>query len=227
MNKSVTHTPGAPIPMLAALRKELSLLKHVVWRTFWRAFVVIGAVLLVAFEFMIFKGGVEGALDATVAFVVALGFAVAYALVMALAVTAVVAGWHLFGASVALPIVLLPFFLWVSFWIGGDLVRSLVLDLWHALAQSAGAAWERGDFDLLGAAPHAGPLVLLLIVVQLPLVLLNMLSVVFGPSVLVPMVKLLLWIALLVAVAAVLTVLVSLPVLGWSLVRRVRARQRA
>ena len=210
-----------------ALRSELSQARRAVTRTFLRSFVVVGAALALWFNVLLLKDGVKSPLDAIVGVLVALGFAATYAASIALAAAAVSLGWHLFGAALIVPFLLTPVLLFLVFWLGGGFVRDLAGELLHALQASAQAAVDGSAFDALRVAHAGGPAALIILLIVLPFVIVKALPVLLGPMVLLSLLKLVACLAFLSLVAVVLTVAVSFPALGWSLVRRVRARQRA
>jgi len=145
-------------------------------------------------------------------------------------VAAVLAGlWRLFGGWMFLPVgVTLAVFLGLG-WLSEGLLSHQVDNLQAAITlvrQQQG--FPETGVALSGArVAHAGgPIVALLLLITLPFLLAEAIVILLAPKVLWELALLAVLVGGLFLLATVLTLVISLPVLGWSLVKRVRARHQ-
>lgn len=145
-------------------------------------------------------------------------------------VAAVGAGlWRLFGGWMFLPVgVTLAVFLGLG-WLFEGVVTQQMEDLLGALVVSGQQHGFPNTMAALSGArvAHAGgPIAALLLLLALPFLLMDAIVILLAPSVLWQIVLLAMLVGGLFVLATVLTLAICLPVLGWSLVKRVRARHQ-
>jgi hypothetical protein len=145
-------------------------------------------------------------------------------------VAAVAAGlWRLFGGWMFLPVgVTLAVFLGLGWLFEGPVSQQM-----ENLQAAIRLADQQNGFSNTGVAlsgarvAHGGgPFVALLLLIELPFLLAEAITLLLEPQVLWELALLAVWVGALFLLATVLTLSICLPVLGWSLVKRVRARHR-
>jgi hypothetical protein len=156
------------------------------------------------------------------------GVALLYGACGGLVVAGLAGLWRLFGGWMFLPVgVALAVFLGLS-WLSEGLFSQQVDNLQAAITHVR----QQEGFPDTGVAmagarvADAGPLVVLLLLFILPFLLVEATIVLLSPKVLWELALLAVMVGGLFLLTTVLTLVISLPVLGWSLVKRVRARHR-
>lgn len=145
-------------------------------------------------------------------------------------VAAVVAGlWRLFGGWMFLPVgVTLAVFLGLG-WLFEGVVTHQMEDLRGALVVSGHQHGFPNTMEALSGArvAHAGgPIAALLLLLLLPFLLMDAIVILLDPSVLWQLALLAMLVGGLFVLASLLTLAICIPVLGWSLVKRVRVRHQ-
>jgi hypothetical protein len=208
----------------AVLRGEAEAIKQKALRAFVRGGLVSFVVLAAWFLWVVFRGPQSGG-SVVINAAVALGFAVFYGAALGLAAAVAVIAWHLFGAWLLLPIVLVPGFIWLSFSLGNGVAVGLLHDLLTAAGTAAQHALASSHMlEGLRVGHAGGPAALLLLVVLLPYLALLLLKVLFAPAVLWVIIKLSAWLAFLLLAGLTAAAIISAPLLTFGMVRRVRKR---
>lgn len=145
-------------------------------------------------------------------------------------VAAVGAGlWRLFGGWMFLPVgVTLAVFLGLG-WLFEGVVTHQMEDLLGALVASGQQHGFPNTLAVLsgpGMAHAGGPIAAVLLLLLLPFLLADAIVILMEPSVLWQLVLLAMLVGGLFVLATMLTLAICIPVLGWSLVKRVRARHQ-
>ncbi|MCR9164601.1 MAG: hypothetical protein ACE37F_13825 [Nannocystaceae bacterium] len=194
---------------------------HFWWRSFWgpckKAFVV----CLVGFFLLSVADAVAASdADAWLAVpVVALVGGAYIGVFVAPAVGLTVLVWRLVGGWIIVPLVLIPVGVGLALWGMSGVIEGRGDALWAAV--EAAASEQEWKVLALGPAARAGPLILF---IALPLLVLDLGTLLLTPSVVLQLLALVGTVLLAAVVGAIVPTLVSTVVLSFSFVRRFKAR---
>lgn len=169
---------------------------------------------------MLFDGCFARApVDSLLALIAAALYLLITGLVFGMAIGLLAIGWAMVRRWVILPIVAVPIGVAVTVWLGADILTARA----HAVLDALAVAAAERDWFVSGAgkAAHAGPIAL---VVVLPLLFLDLGSLLLDPGVLAVLALLILSLAGLVAAGAVPAALLSLSVVVAVYLRSLRGR---
>jgi len=237
---SADSTPPINPRTLSGIRQlliaELRGLIRTCFRAFWRATLFLAApgFLYLTVSFLRGSPGQDGQeplqfSTVVIGILVYAGMSLFYGAYGGL-VAAVGAGlWRLFGGWMFLPVgVTLAVFLGLG-WLFEGVVTHQTEDLLGALSVSARQHGIPNTVSMMSGArvAHAGgPIAALLLMLLLPFLLMDAIVILMDPSVLWQLALLAMLVGGLFVLATVLTLAICIPVLGWSLVKRVRARHQ-
>jgi hypothetical protein len=235
-----TAEPAQPINprTLSGLRQllaaELRGLVRTCFRAFWMTTLCFAVPCFLYFVVSYVRGYQERQEPLTpgmlaLALVVYAGMALVYGGQGGLAAAVISGLWRLFGGWMFLPVgVTLAVFLGLG-WLFEGVVGQQLEELVTSLVVSGGQHGFPNTAAVLSGfrVAHAGgPIVALLLLLALPFLLMDAIVILLSPLVLWDLALLALLVGALFLLATTLTLGICLPVLGWSLVKRVRARHR-
>ena len=207
------------------LKAEARGLLRTCWRAFWRTTLVVATPLAPYLIFCLFTDEGEKTVGTLlVGIPICMGVALFQAVPVGLVGAALVGMWRLFGGWMFLPVVLAPLVLVGVGWLFSGLVHFQMDNFWQAASEEARRQLDQSSFLNGVRAPGGALFAAILLVLLVPFVLITTLSVLFAPKVLLHLFLLLLLVGGLFLLAMLLTLTLCLPVLGWSLVKRIRAR---